>query len=325
MYIYRIGESADRAVVGGKGASLSRMKNLGLNVPDGITLSTQAWRDWRDPDKFEEAWPTVVEALTKTFGATLPLVSVRSGARDSMPGMMSTIINIGTNEAKTVQELNYVRSLALASGTDQAAIDAEIDEVLESAKVFEIGDLSEAKLGKLIKSISKLAATNLGIKSLPTEPLDQIKLAIRLVFDSWDSDKAKAYREERGISHDEGTACTIQRMVFGLNGGSGVYLTRDPGTGAREPMIDWAKAAQGDDVYQDGGQVALTINSADVAGKTFENLVIEPASATSHITDTIDTTLVSITTTNVTENAEGGVGRFGRARLHGPGPPCRKR
>jgi len=248
-YIKVIGECEDRHVVGGKGSSLSIMHNMGLPVPPGFTITMDAWRAVRSGDlKFNQLWKMVAEQLETTFPkfGEGQLLSVRSGAEQSMPGMMDTILNVGVStEDSPGMRLNFWKSFCLALGVSRESIQNAIDAVLVKRGVFFIDSLGGSDIASIISAMSSLAKET---GSIPQTKHNLLKRAIQLVFDSWDSERAVAYRNQFGISHDGGTACTIQLIVSGLNGGSGVYLTRNPQTGDSEPYIDWAEKAQGDSV-----------------------------------------------------------------------------
>lgn len=257
-YIKVIGESTDRNLVGGKGSSLSVMHNLGLPVPPGFTITTEAWRALNSGDlKFAELWKDVAEQMKVTFPnfGEGELVSVRSGAAQSMPGMMDTILNVGVStEDSPLLRYNFWKSFCLALGVDREAIQKAADDMLVKRGVFFIGALSGGDVSSIISSLSTLAKET---GSIPITKTNLLKRAVQIVFDSWNSERAVAYREQFGIPHDGGTACTIQLIVSGLSGGSGVYLTRNPQTGADEPYIDWAEEAQGDAVV-DGSVMPAT-------------------------------------------------------------------
>lgn len=257
-YIKLIGESTDRKLVGGKGSSLSIMHNLGLPVPPGFTITTQAWRDLNSGTiKFSALWKEVAEQIETTFPkfGEGQLVSVRSGAAQSMPGMMDTILNVGVGtDDPALLRFNFWKSLCLALGVERETIQAVVDEMLVKRGSFFVTGLTQTDMSSIIGQLSTLAK---GTGSIPQTKLNLLKRAVQIVFDSWNSERAIAYREQFGISHDGGTACTIQLVVSGLSGGSGVYLTRSPQTGDDQPYIDWAEEAQGDSVV-DGSVMPAT-------------------------------------------------------------------
>ncbi len=261
--------------LGGKGANLAEMTSvLGLPVPPGFTVSTDACRSY-----LREGWPTGLDAeldrhvarLERAMGRDLGdpsdplLVSVRSGAKFSMPGMMDTILNLGLNDRS-------VRGLAATSGDERFAycsyarllsmfgkvvlnIDAaRFDTALDAAKAEE-GVTDDAALSaagwKRLCQEHKRTIKESTRKAFPQDPRVQLKAAVEAVFGSWNGDRAIAYREREGISHDLGTAVNIQAMVFGNrdnNSGTGVAFTRDAATGENAPYGDFLLNAQGEDV-----------------------------------------------------------------------------
>lgn len=289
-YILRIGESTDRNLVGGKGASLSAMKSLGLNVPDGFTITTEAWRAVETGEiKFHALWKMVAEQLEAVFPdfGKGELVSVRSGAAQSMPGMMDTILNVGvTADHPARTRLNFWKSFAVASGVKRQDIDDAIDLKLASSGQFFVSGLSADKFDQVISAIRGLIKES---GSLPTTSHTILKRAIQLVFDSWKSERAVAYRQQFGIADDLGTACTIQRMILADDGGSGVYLTRNPQTGeAGEPYIDFALGAQGDAVVDGSSPVSNWKVLKAKFPKQFEELLSIGRKLERHFKDAMD-------------------------------------
>ena len=277
------GDASMRNLLGGKGANLAEMAKIGLPVPSGFTITTEVCTYYYDngkqyppqlKDDVQAALATVEKAMGKKFGDTenLPLlVSCRSGARESMPGMMDTVLNIGLND-KTVAVL------AEKSGDERFAWDCyrrfvqmygdvvlemkprtktDIDpfeEILEAKKkangVSLDSELSAAALKELVAEFKAAVKERTG-KDFPEEPMDQLWGAIGAVFGSWMNDRAIVYRRMNGIPHDWGTAVNVQSMVFGNMGdhcATGVALTRNGATG--EPGItgDYLINAQGEDV-----------------------------------------------------------------------------
>ena len=277
------GDASMRNLLGGKGANLAEMAKIGLPVPSGFTITTEVCTYYYDngrqyppqlKDDVQAALATVEKAMGKKFGDTenLPLlVSCRSGARESMPGMMDTVLNIGLND-KTVAVL------AEKSGDERFAWDCyrrfvqmygdvvlemkprtktDIDpfeELLEAKKkangVSLDSELSAAALNELVAEFKAAVKERTG-KDFPEEPMDQLWGAVGAVFGSWMNDRAIVYRRMNGIPHDWGTAVNVQSMVFGNMGdhcATGVALTRNGATG--EPGItgDYLINAQGEDV-----------------------------------------------------------------------------
>ncbi|MEO5706082.1 MAG: pyruvate, phosphate dikinase [Alteraurantiacibacter sp.] len=266
----------DKTIVGGKGANLAEMAGIGLPVPPGFTLTTEECvRYLQDGAAFsDELKAAVAEALThieravgKTFGdaADPLLVSVRSGARVSMPGMMDTVLNLGLNDA-TVQGLasvsgderfawdSYRRFIQMYSDVVLGLDHGLFEDALEIAKE-DAGYLSDTEMlaedwQTLVAEYKRLADAELGYP-FPQDVTEQLWGAIRAVFDSWDSDRAKVYRRLNDIPGDWGTAVNVQAMVFGNMGdtsATGVAFTRDPATGERAYYGEWLVNAQGEDV-----------------------------------------------------------------------------
>ncbi|MFS0848691.1 pyruvate, phosphate dikinase [Novosphingobium panipatense] len=266
----------DKVITGGKGANLAEMADIGLPVPPGFTITTEQCVKYlaEGGDFSEELRREVAEALThiertvgKTFGdeADPLLVSVRSGARVSMPGMMDTVLNLGLNDTT-------VEGLAKTSGDDRFAWDSYrrfiqmysdvvlgvehhlFEEALEIAKE-DSGYLNDVEMTagdwrKIVSEYKSIVEKELG-RAFPQDPQEQLWGAIQAVFDSWDSDRAKVYRRLNGIPGDWGTAVNVQAMVFGNMGdtsATGVAFTRDPATGEKAYYGEWLVNAQGEDV-----------------------------------------------------------------------------
>ena len=266
----------DKAVVGGKGANLAEMASIGLPVPPGFTISTEeCLRYLEQGGQFPaELKADVAVALThiektvgKRFGdaADPLLVSVRSGAKISMPGMMDTVLNLGLND-------QTVEGLAAVSGDERFAWDSYrrfiqmygdvvlgvdhglFEEALEVAKE-DNGFYADTEMGAedwraLVSEYKRTVRDELG-RDFPQDPQEQLWGAIRAVFDSWDSERAKVYRRLNDIPRDLGTAVNVQAMVFGNMGetsATGVAFTRNPSTGERAYYGEWLVNAQGEDV-----------------------------------------------------------------------------
>ncbi|ALE16412.1 Pyruvate,phosphate dikinase [Altererythrobacter epoxidivorans] len=266
----------DKTVTGGKGANLAEMASIGLPVPPGFTITTEECvRYLQDGADFSaDLRAQVAEALThiektvgKGFGdaADPLLVSVRSGARVSMPGMMDTVLNLGLND-------ETVAGLASASGDERFAWDSYrrfvqmysdvvlgldhglFEEALEIAKedkgYYADTEMEASDWQSLVTEYKQIVSDELG-KSFPQDVTEQLWGAIRAVFDSWDSDRAKVYRRLNDIPADWGTAVNVQAMVFGNMGdtsATGVAFTRDPATGERAYYGEYLINAQGEDV-----------------------------------------------------------------------------
>src|SRR3569833_850868 len=266
----------DKTITGGKGANLAEMAAIGLPVPPGFTITTEECVKYLagGSDFSAELRAEVAEALGhiersvgKTFGdpADPLLVSVRSGARVSMPGMMDTVLNLGLNDAT-------VQGLAATSGDERVAWDSDrrfiqmysdvalgldhslFEEALEIAKE-DNGFYADTEMGAehwkaLVKEYEAIVERELG-KPFPQDVNEQLWGAIAAVFDSWDSERAKVYRRLNDIPGSWGTAVNVQAMVFGNMGdtsATGVAFTRDPSTGEKAYYGEWLANAQGEDV-----------------------------------------------------------------------------
>ena len=276
VYMFTEGNANMRNLLGGKGANLAEMTNLGLPVPQGFTITTEACTQYYEDGRQinDEIMAQIMEAITKMEGVTGKkfgdkenplLVSVRSGARASMPGMMDTILNLGLNE-------EVVNTLAEKSGNERWAWDCYrrfiqmysdvvmevgkkyfeqlIDKMKEERGVkFDI-DLTAADLKELAEQFKAEYKNQLGT-DFPSDPVEQLKLAIEAVFRSWDNPRANVYRRDNDIPYSWGTAVNVMPMVFGnLNNesGTGVAFTRDPATGENKLMGEFLINAQGEDV-----------------------------------------------------------------------------
>ena len=276
VYMFTEGNATMRNLLGGKGANLAEMTNLGLPVPQGFTVTTEACTQYYEDGRQinDEIMKQIMEAIDqmevitgKKFGdKTNPLlVSVRSGARASMPGMMDTILNLGLNE-------EVVETLACASGNPRWAWDCYrrfiqmfSDVVMEVGKKYfeELIDQMKAKRG--VKQDVELTADDLKElagqfkaeykekigKDFPTDPKEQLTEAIKAVFRSWDNPRANVYRRDNDIPYSWGTAVNVQMMAFGNMGddcGTGVAFTRDPATGEKGLFGEFLTNAQGEDV-----------------------------------------------------------------------------
>ena len=270
------GSSLMRNLLGGKGCELAEMTNLGIPVPPGFTITTQAWARYqrggrRLPEGLWEQTQAGLDKLEHDAGLGFGdprrplLVSVRSGARVSMPGMMETVLNLGLNDAT-------VEGLAARSNNDRFAWDCyrrfitmfgtvvlgirreAFDEHLEALKtrlgVTTDPDVPADDLRQLTQTYKELVSARTG-KAFPQEPKEQLRLAIKAVLDSWFAKKATEYRRINDIPADWGTAVTVMAMVFGNLGetsGTGVGFTRDPRTGERHFYAEFLANAQGEDV-----------------------------------------------------------------------------
>lgn len=255
-----------RALLGGKGAGLSDMSALGIPVPPAFVLTTAAYHRWREEGSLGFLEPILRDGLAglerrldRTLGgARRPLVvSVRSGAAQSMPGMMDTVLNLGLNEQTAA-------ALACEWGTEVA-----------QAALARLHHAYEAIVGRL----------------LPADPLEQIEGAVAAVFASWDSERARTYRVRGGIPDSLGTAATIQAMVFGTApgfSGTGVMFTRHPSTGEPVPMGDWLPQAQGEDVVAGTHRTEPLTALADSAPELWSQLVKIAERLELHVQDMCD-------------------------------------
>jgi len=270
------GSAEMKMLLGGKGANLAEMTNLGLPVPPGITITTEVCKEYfEEGQKFPEGmWEQVLEGLQKIekemgkkFGDRKNplLVSVRSGAPVSMPGMMDTILNLGLND-ETVQGLaestgnerfawdSYRRFIQMFGNVVMGIPHEKFEKLLEEKK-REVGakqdvDLTAKDLKDLVKRYKELVKKETG-REFPQDPYEQLKMAIKAVFDSWNNPRAIKYREINKIPEDYGTAVNIVAMVFGNMGetsGTGVAFTRNPSTGENIFYGEYLKNAQGEDV-----------------------------------------------------------------------------
>ena len=270
------GSSALRHLLGGKGCELAEMTNLGVPVPPGFTITTEAWAAYSSGGRKYPAglWEQVLAGMArleaavglKLGDAAKPLlVSVRSGARASMPGMMDTVLNLGLND-RTVTGLArwtknerfawdcYRRFITIFGdvvlGIERRAFDELLDRAKASAGAKTDADLQPEPLKALVAEFKQLVQTRTG-KPFPQDPPEQLKLAISAVFDSWFAKKAVDYRRINRLPDDWGTAVTVMAMVFGNLGessGTGVCFTRDPSSGERRFFGEFLINAQGEDV-----------------------------------------------------------------------------
>lgn len=270
-WIYDFGEGDPSCIelLGGKGANLAAMTAIGLPVPAGFTITTEAWRAFRDRGSLPEGLSDEVDEhlsrLAGVMGRSLGdrndplLVSVRSGSPCSMPGMMDTVLNVGLTDA-TVNGLAaqsgdhafawdcYRRLIEMYSVTVQNIPRSTLNEVARLPRPR--GQLRPSEEDGGVRRLQEAAAKTTG-EPFPQDEREQLRLAIEAVFRSWDSDRARHYRRMNAIPDDLGTAVTVQTMVFGNRGegsGTGVVFTRDPLTGERSPFGDFLPDAQGEDV-----------------------------------------------------------------------------
>ncbi|MDJ1130501.1 pyruvate, phosphate dikinase [Streptomyces iconiensis] len=290
VYDFSEGNKDLKDLLGGKGANLAEMTNLGLPVPPGFTITTEACKAYLDdgaaPEALRDEVSVHLEALERRMGKKLGqtddplLVSVRSGAKFSMPGMMDTVLNIGLSDES-------VQGLAAQSGDERFAWDSyrrliqmfgdtvlgikgelfaeALDEAKKSRGAATDVDLCAADLQELVEQFKGIVSKETG-RDFPQEPREQMDLAIRAVFDSWNGDRARLYRRQERIPHDLGTAVNVCSMVFGNLGpdsGTGVAFTRDPASGQQGVYGDYLQNAQGEDVV---AGIRNTVPLADLEG-----------------------------------------------------------
>ena len=276
VYLFSEGNADMRTLLGGKGAGVAEMTNAGLPVPPGFTITTEACIAYYEAGKrFPQGmWEQVLAALKiieqqtgKGFGDkdNPLLVSVRSGAKFSMPGMMDTVLNLGIND-ETVQGLvkltgderfaydAYRRFIQMFSkivlNTDPADFEKILDKYKERAGVKTDAEIPADQLKQLVTEFKQVAERQSG-EPFPTDVYKQLEKAIEAVFSSWNNKRAIDYRNFNKIPHDLGTAVNVQSMVFGNMGndsGTGVAFTRDPGTGEKQLYGEYLLNAQGEDV-----------------------------------------------------------------------------
>ncbi len=276
IYLFNEGNASMKNLLGGKGANLAEMMNLGMPVPAGFTLSTEACTKYYEDGKkiSEEVMTGVYEALIKVeettgkkFGSVDNplLVSVRSGARVSMPGMMDTILNLGLND-ETVEGLNkltgnerfaydsYRRFIQMFSDVVMGIEKRNFEDILDEVKTLKgakfDNELTASDLKDIVNKYKALYKKEMG-KNFPQNPKEQLIEAITAVFRSWDNSRAVVYRRLNDIPRQWGTAVNVQSMVFGNMGetsGTGVAFTRNPATGEKLVFGEYLINAQGEDV-----------------------------------------------------------------------------
>jgi pyruvate,orthophosphate dikinase len=275
VYDFTEGNKDLKDLLGGKGANLAEMTNLGLPVPPGFTITTEACRHYLEhgtvPSGLQDEIDAHLAALESSMGKRLGdpsdplLVSVRSGAKFSMPGMMETVLNIGLND-------DSVRGLAAQAGDERFAydsyrrliqmfgktvldIDGELfEDAIDAAKkargTTDDAGLTADDLRGLVETFKGIVQDEAG-RAFPSDPREQMDLAVKAVFDSWNAERAILYRRQERIPVDLGTAVNICSMVFGnlgLDSGTGVAFTRDPASGQQGIYGDYLQNAQGEDV-----------------------------------------------------------------------------
>jgi pyruvate, orthophosphate dikinase len=276
VYDFEEGNKDMKFLLGGKGANLAEMTNMGLPVPHGFTVTCEACNAYRTAgrtfpegmlDEVAEHLASLQDKMGRKLGdpADPLLVSVRSGAPFSMPGMMDTVLNVGLND-ESVEGLtkqtgsqrfawdSYRRLLQMFGKTVMGVDGDHFEEAIEEAKhakgVRNDVDLDESDLRALVDRFKKIIADQTG-REFPQDPREQLRQGIEAVFGSWDNKRAIDYRRKNKISDDLGTAVNVQSMVFGNKGddsGTGVAFTRNPANGDPKPYGDYLPNAQGEDV-----------------------------------------------------------------------------
>src|SRR5450755_4745994 len=274
VYDFTEGNKDLKDLLGGKGANLAEMTNLGLPVPPGFIITTEACRQYLTqgtvPGSLDAEVSGHLAQLEKAMGRRLGdpadplLVSVRSGAKFSMPGMMETVLNIGLSD-ESVQGLakqsgserfawdSYRRLIQMFGktvlGIEGEAFEHAIDEAKQAKGTSNDLDLDASDLHGIVESFKGIVREHAG-RDFPQDPREQMDLAVLAVFSSWNADRAILYRRQERIPTDLGTAVNIVAMVFGNLGadsGTGVAFTRDPSTGQQGTYDDYLQSAQGED------------------------------------------------------------------------------
>ncbi|MFF7328873.1 pyruvate, phosphate dikinase [Streptomyces sp. NPDC090306] len=315
VYDFTEGNKDLKDLLGGKGANLAEMTNLGLPVPPGFTITTDACKVYLDsgtePAALRDEVSAHLDALEARMGKKLGqaddplLVSVRSGAKFSMPGMMDTVLNIGLSDRS-------VRGLAEQAGDERFAWDSyrrliqmfgktvldvdgdlfeeALEKAKESKKVADDTELDAADLKKLVTRFKRIVKSEAG-RDFPQDPREQMDLAIHAVFDSWNTDRAKLYRRQERIPHDLGTAVNVCSMVFGNLGpdsGTGVAFTRDPASGHQGVYGDYLQNAQGEDVVAGIRNTVPLAELENIDRTSYEQLMAIMATLENHYKDLCD-------------------------------------
>ncbi|WP_248581062.1 pyruvate, phosphate dikinase [Nocardioides sp. InS609-2] len=315
VFDFADGNKDQKDLLGGKGANLAEMTNLGLPVPPGFTITTEACRAYLEsggqPDTLEAEVSEHLADLEKKMGRTLGdasdplLVSVRSGAKFSMPGMMETVLNIGLNDESVAGlaqhsdderfALDSYRRLLQMFGSTVLDVDAEhFSDALDAAKkakdTTEDLDLDVEDLRTLVEDFKALIREHAG-REFPQDPREQMELATKAVFDSWNTDRAVLYRRQERIPEDLGTAVNIQAMVFGNRGmtsGSGVCFTRDPASGDQGVYGDYLQNAQGEDVVAGTRNTVSLADMAEIDKESHDELIEIMETLEKHYKDMCD-------------------------------------
>lgn len=315
VYDFSEGNRDLKDLLGGKGANLAEMTNLGLPVPPGFVITTEACTVYLEtgstPGSLDAEVTTHLDALEKARGKKLGdpedplLVSVRSGAKFSMPGMMETVLNVGLND-RSVEGLarqagnerfawdSYRRLIQMFGKTVQniegEAFEDALEEIKRAKDTNDDLDLDADDLRRLVDVYKGIVREKTGA-DFPQDPREQMTAAINAVFDSWNSDRAVLYRRQERIPADLGTAVNVVAMVFGnmgMDSGTGVAFTRDPGTGEQGVYGDYLQNAQGEDVV---AGIRNTVPLQDLEGidkVSYERLMEIMATLEGHYRDLCD-------------------------------------
>ncbi|MFB7999201.1 pyruvate, phosphate dikinase [Streptomyces sp. NPDC056002] len=315
VYDFTEGNKDLKDLLGGKGANLAEMTNLGLPVPPGFVITTEACKVYLDsgdePVALRDEVSAHLDALEQKMGKKLGqadnplLVSVRSGAKFSMPGMMDTVLNIGLSD-KSVLGLvkqsgderfawDSYRRLIQMFGKTVLDVDGELfedalDKAKAAKKVTVDTDLDASDLKKLVTRFKKIVKTEAG-RDFPQDPREQMDLAIHAVFDSWNTDRAKLYRRQERIPGNLGTAVNICSMVFGNLGpdsGTGVAFTRDPASGHQGVYGDYLQNAQGEDVVAGIRNTVPLAELESIDKKSYDQLMQIMETLETHYRDLCD-------------------------------------
>lgn len=278
QYVYAFGDAygLGKPLLGGKGAGLAEMAHIGITIPDGFTITTEACTLYYDsgrkiPAKLASQIKTGVKELEKRTGKTFGkgpnplLVSVRSGARVSMPGMMDTILNLGLNDETVVALAEksqnerfaydcYRRFILMftniARGIPRDDMDNMLNEIKARLNIKNDADVPVEELKGLVKKYKAYYLDKFG-EEFPSDPMEQLMIAVKAIFHSWDNERANTYRQLNNIPYSWGTAVNVQMMAFGNlgdNSGTGVGFTRHPTDGENEIFAEYLINAQGEDV-----------------------------------------------------------------------------
>jgi pyruvate, orthophosphate dikinase len=276
VYLFSEGDASMRDLLGGKGAGVAEMTRAGLPVPPGFTITTEACNEYISSDQHfpDGLWAQISDALAnveRQTGRVLGnrqnplLVSVRSGAKFSMPGMMDTVLNLGLNDDTTEGLVAQTQNARFAYDAyrrfiqmfgkivldiDPALYEQKLEEMKHRAQVATDADLPVEDLRTLVLEFKQITRELHG-EDFPTDPQEQLRQSVAAVFRSWNGERARAYRESEGIAHNLGTAVNVQTMVFGnmgIDSGTGVAFTRNPSTGESKLFGEYLLNAQGEDV-----------------------------------------------------------------------------